>query len=250
HELVKVGLVADRRFDFGGNVFRRVMFQADNRRALHSYSVFAKLSSKLANIRSLQLAIAGLWRVQTHPNPGNAEFDEFQHGVFANGVGGSKNGKFPALARLLHAFQQTHGARTVEQEIFVHHKKGMYVEFRFDVAHHVKQFVAGLVKVDKLSFTAEKSGSGAEVAAHGTAHRRDECCCCATFSLRQAYTHDARLKAGDNSRMPDGGVLVFAQVAAHPGNTFSAHDVVGVNHGFQAGNGGNVSTDHDYRIRR
>jgi hypothetical protein len=32
--------------------------------------------------------------------------------------------------------------------------------------------------------------------------------------------------------MADRCVLIFSQVPAHPGNTFSAHDVVGVDHRF------------------
>src|ERR1039458_4203133 len=91
----------------------------------------------------------------------------------------------------------------------------MYFEFRFDPAHHFKQFVAGLVKVDELSFATEKGRCGAEVAAHRATHRRDECCCRPTLSLRQAHTQDARLKTGNNCRMPDRCVCVFAQVAAH-----------------------------------
>ena len=47
--------------------------------------------------------------------------------------------------------------------------------------------------------------------------------------------------------MADGCVLVFSQVAAHPGNAFAAHDVVGVDHRFQAGNGSHMSAHHDHR---
>src|ERR1019366_9342861 len=130
--------VSDRRFNFLRDVVGGVVFWSDDRRALHSYTAFAKLPRELPNILTLQLAITGLGRFQTHPDPGNAEFDQFEHGVFSNGIGGSKDGKLPALAGLLHALEQLQGALAVQEEIFVHDKEGMYFEFRFDAAHHVK----------------------------------------------------------------------------------------------------------------
>src|SRR5208282_4448307 len=202
------------------------------------------------NFLTLQFAVAGSGRLQSHPYPGNAEFDQFQHGVFANRIGGSKDGKLPALACLLHELEQAHGARTVKQEVFVHHKKGMYFEFGFDAAHHLKQFVAGLVKVDKLSFAAKKRRRGTEVAPHGAAHRRDDGCRRTALPLRQAYSHDACLQTRNNQGMADRSVLVFSQVPPHPRDPFSAYDMVSVDHRLRVGNRSHVSTHHNYRIRR
>src|SRR6266567_4577610 len=249
HELVEVGLIADCRFDFFDDVVWRVVLKSDNGRALHAYAVFAKLARELGNVVTLQLAVAGLGGLQTHPYPGNAEFDQFQHGVFSNRIGGSKDRKLPALLCFLHALQQAHGTCTVKQEVFVHHKEGIYLELRFDAAHHIKQFIAGLVEVDELSFAAKKSRCGAEVASHRAAHGWDDGCRRAAPPLREAHSHDACLQTGNNGRMADRCVLVFSQIPAHPGDAFSAHDVVGVDHRFQAGDGGYMSAYHDHRIR-
>ena len=50
--------------------------------------------------------------------------------------------------------------------------------------------------------------------------------------------------------MPDRSVLIFAEIAAHPGDAFAVHDVIGVDHLFDAGDGGDVSADDDHRMRR
>ncbi len=120
---MKVGLVGDGRFNFPDNVVRSVVLEADDRRALHPDAMFAKLPGELRKVVALQLAIVRSGRFQTHPHPGNAEFDELQHGVFANRIGGRENRKLPALACLLHPLQQAHGARTVKQEVLIHHKE-------------------------------------------------------------------------------------------------------------------------------
>jgi hypothetical protein len=60
------------------------------------------------------------------------------------------------LPALLHEFEQAHGARPVQQEILVHHKKGLDFELRFDPAHHLKQFIARLVKVDNFPLPPKK----------------------------------------------------------------------------------------------
>ena len=49
--------------------------------------------------------------------------------------------------------------------------------------------------------------------------------------------------------MADRSVLVFSQITPHPGDAFTFHDVVGVDHRFQAWNSRNMSAHHDYRIR-
>ena len=47
-----------------------------------------------------------------------------------------------------------------------------------------------------------------------------------------------------------GAPFILAEIAAHPGDAFAAHDVVRVDHLFDAGNGGDVPTDDNRRIRR
>src|SRR5208282_2073963 len=53
HELVEVGLVVDRRFNFLDHVVARMVFESDDGRALHSNPVFAKLPRKSANVLTL-----------------------------------------------------------------------------------------------------------------------------------------------------------------------------------------------------
>ena len=68
--------------------------------------------------------------------------------------------------------------------------------------------------------------------------------------LRQRDAQDARAEAGDDLGMADRRALVLAQEAAHPGDAVAAHDVVGVDHRLDAGNGGHVPADHDRGLRR
>jgi hypothetical protein len=50
--------------------------------------------------------------------------------------------------------------------------------------------------------------------------------------------------------MAHGRVGIFAEVTAHPGNAFAAHDVVGVNEVLKSGRSGYVTADDDVRIGR
>jgi hypothetical protein len=47
----------------------------------------------------------------------------------------------------------------------------------------------------------------------------------------------------------DGRLGTVAQVLAHPADAFAAHDVVGVDHGLDAQDRGEVATDHYDGIR-
>ena len=50
--------------------------------------------------------------------------------------------------------------------------------------------------------------------------------------------------------MPDGRALVFAQIAPHPRNAFSLHNVIGIDHLLDSRNGGHVPAHHDHRLWR
>ena len=69
----------------------------------------------------------------------------------------------------------------------------MHFELGFNSAHYVKQFIAGLEKIDKLSFAAKKSRRGAEVATHGATDRWNDGCRRAAFSLRQTDSQNTSL---------------------------------------------------------
>jgi len=72
----------------------------------------------------------------------------------------------------------------------------------------------------------------------------------AAFFLRHAQSHDARLKPGNDLGMADGRVGIFAQVLPHPGDSFAAHNVVGIDHVLKARSRGHVPADNDFRLRR
>ena len=50
--------------------------------------------------------------------------------------------------------------------------------------------------------------------------------------------------------MANRGFFILTQIAAHPRDSLAAHDVVRVDHVFDAGNGGDVPTNDNGGIRR
>ncbi len=116
--------------------------------------------------------------------------------------------------------------------------------------HHGEQLLAGVVEIQVLALAAEERRSGAEVAAHGAAHRGNDGGGGAAAGLRQLHPHGAPAEAGDDRGMADGRAFVFAQKTPHPGDAVAAHDVVGVDHLFDARNGRHVPAHHDGRARR
>ena len=62
------------------------------------------------------------------------------------------------------------------------------------------------------------------------------------------HAKNAQAEAGENLGMHDRRARVLAEIAAHPGDAFAAHDVVGVDHVVDAGNGGHMSADDDRRV--
>ena len=138
----------------------------------------------------------------------------------------------------------------MKQKIFVHDKERVYLQLIFHPAHNLEQFVAALKKVDELSFASEKCRGSTEVAAHGTAHRRNNRRRRCALALRQPDAHDARAHPGNDCRMPDRRAFLFPEIAPHPRNAFAFHDVIGVNHRFDSGNGRDMPTHHDRGLRR
>src|SRR5947209_1170843 len=48
--------------------------------------------------------------------------------------------------------------------------------------------------------------------------------------------------------MVDGSVLIFSEITTHPGDAFSANNVVGIDHAFQAGHRGYMAAHDNHRI--
>ena len=63
----------------------------------------------------------------------------------------------PSSCWLLHAFQQLHGTRTVEQEVLVHHEERLHAEALFHVLHDFEELVAGFVEVKLLPLPPKKA---------------------------------------------------------------------------------------------
>ncbi len=138
----------------------------------------------------------------------------------------------------------------MQQEVLVHDEERLHLQLFFHLLHDFEQLIAAFEEVDKISFASEEGRGRAEVAAHGTADRGDDRRCGRTLALREPDAHDARAHAGDDGGVADGRVLVFAQVAPHPGNAFAAHDMVGIDHLLDPGYGRDVPADDDRRVRR
>src|SRR5579859_1733614 len=109
----------------------------------------------------------------------------------------------------------------MQQKVLIHHEEGTYFEFVLHLAHHLEQLVAALKEVDELSLASEKRRSRTKIAAHRTAHRRDDRGGRSAFAFGKPNAHDPRLHARYDRGMPDRRVLIFAQITPHPGNARS-----------------------------
>lgn len=61
---------------------------------------------------------------------------------------------------------------------------------------------------------------------------------------------DPKAEAGQDLGVDDGCVRILTEQGAHPCDTFAVHDMVGSDHGFDAGNTGHVTADYDGGMRR
>ena len=118
------------------------------------------------------------------------------------------------------------------------------------VLHDVEELIAGFVEVVALALAAEERGRGAEVAAHRASDRGNDRGGGIARVVGHAHAKNAEAEAGENFGMDERRAGIFAEEAAHPGNAFAAHDVVGIEHVFHAGNAGDVAADDDGGVRR
>ena len=133
----------------------------------------------------------------------------------------------------------------MQQEILVHHEERFHVQFGFHLRHHAEEFLTGVVEIQELALAAEERRGCAEIAAHGAAHRWNDGGGGAALVLRQIHPHGAPSEAGNDGRMADGRGVVFTEVPAHPGDAVAAHEVVGVDHEFNARGSGHMTADYD-----
>ena len=138
----------------------------------------------------------------------------------------------------------------MQQEILIHDKERVHLQFVFHAAHDLKQLVAGLEEINEFPLASEKCRSRTEVAPHGTTHRRNNGCCGRTLALGHSNAHNSRAHSGNNRRMPDWRALILTQVTSHPANPFSADNVIGIDQRFDAGNGRHMPAYNNPRSRR
>ena len=101
HELVEVGVVAGGVVDRRVDVFRRVVLQADDRRAQHADAVRLELADQREGVDALELDVAAVAAFDAHPDPGDAQADQLLDAVGAEHVGGAEDVERPGLVVLL-----------------------------------------------------------------------------------------------------------------------------------------------------
>ena len=119
--------------------------------------------------------------------------------------------------------------------------------FRFASSWHMMSNNSSPVSIeaDRVPLAAEHRRGGAEVAAHRAADRRDDRGGHVAGLLRGRHAHDARAVAGDDLRVADGLLGVFAQERAEPADPLAPDNVVGVDPLGEVGNVGDVSAHDD-----
>src|SRR5208283_2459551 len=103
----------------------------------------------------------------------------------------------PRLVSALHALQQSHGTRTIEQEILIHHEKRLHAQLALHLLHDIEELVASLVKVEALALAAKKRGRGAEIAAHRASDRWNDSSGGIARVVRHAHPENAEAEAGE-----------------------------------------------------
>ncbi len=112
----------------------------------------------------------------------------------------------------------------LQQEILVHDEERAHLHGVLHVLHDLEKLIAGFVKVDALTLAAEECRGGAEVASHGAADRGDDGGCGVAGVVGNAHSQHPHAEAGEDFGMLDRRVGIVAQIAAHPGDAFAAHD--------------------------
>ena len=248
HELVKDGLVADGVLDRRVDVSRGMVLQADDRRAQHARAVRLEPADQGPRVGAVELRVAAVVALQAQPDPGQPQPHKLLGAVGVQRAGGAEHVEGPCLVVPLHELQEPQGPHPIQQEVLVHHEERLDLQVGFELAHDVEQLVARLVEADRLPLAAEHRRGGAEVAAHGAADRGNDRCGHVGAVLRGGYAHGPRAVSGDDLRVADGLLGVFAQERAEPADPLAPHDVVGVDSPGEVGNVGDVPAHDDFRL--
>ena len=128
HELVELGVVADRVIDHFVDVLRRMLFQADDARTEHANPVRLQLANQGNGVGSGQLRVAGVLALQAEPHPVDSQADQLFHRVSPQDVDGAEDVQAPRLAVPLHQVQQPECPLLVEQEVLVHDEEAFGVQ--------------------------------------------------------------------------------------------------------------------------
>ncbi len=102
HELVKIGFVRYGVVDHLIDIFRSVRFQPDNARSENPDPVGVEVEHELVRVHVPELGIGAVLAFQTHPNPRNAQPDQFIHGIRLDRAGRGEYIQGPGFPVLLH----------------------------------------------------------------------------------------------------------------------------------------------------
>jgi len=69
-------------------------------------------------------------------------------------------------------------------------------------------------------------------------------------SAREGEYHDPRAQAGNDRWMRNWRGFIFAEIAPHPGDTLTAHNVIGIDQFFDPRNGRDMPSDHNFGMGR
>jgi hypothetical protein len=118
------------------------------------------------------------------------------------------------------------------------------------VLHHFEQLITRLIEVDAFSFATEESRGSAEVAPQWASNGGDDGGCRVARIVGNPHSEYVHAEAGKNFGMQNGSARSFAEIATHPTNALATHDEIGINEFVEAGDGGDVPPDDDFRFGR
>ena len=122
-------------------------------------------------------------------------------------------------------------------------------ERAFCFAHDVEELLPGLEEIHEPALPAEERRGRAEIAAHRTADRRDDCGGGIAAALRHPQAHQPGAERGPDGRMVDRCVDRLAEKLAEPPDPFAFDDVVRLEHPLEAGDRRHMAADDDRRFR-
>src|SRR5690606_10609169 len=114
------------------------------------------------------------------------------HGIGSQDIRRTEDVERPGRTMSLHEVQQSQRAATMEEGVFIHHKKRPNSHLRFELGDDSEQLVPHVIEVHELAFATEHRRGGTEVTAERTADRWNERCRHVPSLLAYGNTHAAR----------------------------------------------------------